>query len=31
MGVPITNEKQVSFPEPFKDSKYSTPPKGWKG
>jgi hypothetical protein len=30
MGVPIGNEKQVSFPEPFTD-KYSTPPKNWKG
>jgi hypothetical protein len=31
MGVPIGNEKQVSFPEPFRDSKYATPPKNWKG
>jgi len=30
MGVPITNEKQVSFPEPFKESKYCKPPKNWK-
>lgn len=29
MGVPIGNEKQVSFPEPFVDSKYAKPPKGW--
>jgi hypothetical protein len=31
MGVPLGNEKQVSFPEPFVDSKYSKPPKNWKG
>lgn len=31
MGVPIGNEKQVSFPEPFADSKYAKPPKGWRG
>jgi len=31
MGVPLTNEKQVSFPEPFVDSKYATPPEGWNG
>ena len=31
MGVPLGNEKQVSFPEPFGDSKYSTPPAGWNG
>jgi hypothetical protein len=31
MGVPLGNEKQVSFPEPFGDSKYSTPPPGWNG
>jgi len=31
MGIPLGNEKQVSFPEPFKDSKYSKPPKNWKG
>jgi hypothetical protein len=30
MGVPMGNEKQVSFPEPFKDSKYAIPPRGWK-
>lgn len=30
MGVPLGNEKQVSFPEPFKDSKYAEPPKGWR-
>lgn len=30
MGVPLGNEKQVSFPEPFADSKYAKPPKGWK-
>ncbi len=29
MGVPVGNEKQVSFPEPFQDSKYAKPPKGW--
>jgi hypothetical protein len=29
MGIPLGNEKQVSFPEPFKDSKYAEPPKGW--
>ena len=29
MGVPLGNEKQVSFPEPFTE-KYATPPKGWK-
>lgn len=31
MGVPLGNEKQVSFPEPFKDGKYAEPPKGWNG
>jgi len=31
MGVPLGNEKQVSFPEPFKETKYSQPPKNWKG
>jgi len=31
MGVPLGNEKQVSFPEPFKDGKYAEPPKNWKG
>jgi hypothetical protein len=31
MGVPLGNEKQVSFPEPFVDSKYAKPPKNWKG
>jgi hypothetical protein len=31
MGVPLGNEKQVSFPEPFNGSKYSTPPTGWQG
>ncbi len=31
MGVPLGNEKQVSFPEPFKDGKYAEPPKGWQG
>ena len=31
MGVPISNEKQVSFPEPFVGNKYSVPPKDWKG
>jgi len=30
MGVPLGNEKQVSFPEPFANSKYSKPPKGWR-
>lgn len=30
MGVPLGSEKQVSFPEPFADSKYAKPPKGWK-
>lgn len=29
MGVVLTNEQQVSFPEPFVDSKYAKPPKGW--
>lgn len=29
MGIHVGNEKQVSFPEPFGESKYSTPPKGW--
>lgn len=29
MGVPIGSEKQVSFPEPFVESKYAKPPKGW--
>jgi len=31
MGVPLGNEKQVSFPEPFVGNKYSVPPKDWKG
>lgn len=31
MGVPLGNEKQVSFPEPFADSKYAKPPSNWKG
>lgn len=31
MGVPIGNEKQVSFPEAFADSKYAKPPKNWQG
>jgi len=30
MGVPITSEKQVAFPEPFKESRYCEPPKNWK-
>lgn len=30
MGVPLGNEKQVSFPEPFKDGKYAEPPKNWQ-
>lgn len=29
MGIPLGNEKQVSFPEPFADSKYAQPPKNW--
>ena len=31
MGVPLGNEKQVSFPEPFADGKYAKPPRGWNG
>ena len=31
MGVPLGNEKQVSFPEPFADGKYAKPPKNWQG
>jgi hypothetical protein len=31
MGVPLGNEKQVSFPEPFANTKYAKPPKGWNG
>ena len=31
MGVPLGNEKQVSFPEPFENGKYAQPPKGWQG
>lgn len=31
MGIPLGNEKQVSFPEPFEDGKYAKPPKGWQG
>ena len=31
MGVPLSNEKQVSFPEPFADGKYAKPPKNWRG
>lgn len=30
MGIPIGNEKQINFPEPFKEEKYCTPPKNWK-
>jgi len=31
MGVPLTNDKQINFPEPFKDEgKYCVPPKNWK-
>lgn len=30
MGVDVSNEKRISFPESFKN-KYATPPKGWKG
>lgn len=30
MGIPMGNEKMVNYPEPFKDSKYATPPKGWQ-
>lgn len=30
MGVPVTNEKQVTFPSSFND-KYAKPPKGWRG
>jgi hypothetical protein len=30
MGVPLGNEKQVSFPEPFEGSKYANPPKNWQ-
>jgi len=30
MGVPLGNEKQVSFPDPFENGKYATPPKGWR-
>lgn len=30
MGIPMGNEKQVSFPEPFTD-KYAKPPSGWQG
>lgn len=29
MGVPITTEKKISFPEAF-PTQYATPPKGWK-
>lgn len=31
MGIPLGNEKQVSFPEPFVDTKYAKPPKNWRG
>jgi len=31
MGVPLGNEKQVSFPEPFANGKYAKPPKNWRG
>jgi len=31
MGIPLGNEKQVSFPEPFQDTKYAKPPKNWRG
>jgi hypothetical protein len=31
MGVSLGSEKQVSFPEPFVDTKYAIPPKEWKG
>ena len=31
MGVDLSNEKRVSFPESFKsEHKYAKPPKGWK-
>ena len=30
MGIPLGNEKQVNFPEPFAE-KYAKPPKNWKG
>ena len=31
MGIPLGNEKQINFPEPFKDSKYCSPPSDWNG
>jgi hypothetical protein len=31
MGVPLGNEKQVSFPEPFNGTKYAKPPDDWQG
>jgi hypothetical protein len=31
MGVPMSNEKQVSFPDPFENGKYAKPPSGWRG
>ena len=31
MGIPLSSEKQINFPEPFKDEgKYCVPPKNWK-
>ena len=30
MGIPLGNEKQVSFPNSF-GNKYAKPPKGWQG
>jgi len=30
MGINLGIEKQVSFPESFRENKYAKPPKGWK-
>ncbi len=30
MGIDLSTEKRVSFPESFKENKYAKPPKGWK-
>lgn len=31
MGVPLKSEKKVNYPSAFADSKYATPPSGWRG
>lgn len=31
MGVPLGNEKQINYPQPFANEKYAKPPKNWQG